>query len=193
MNKMSSRETWASIGLGALCVFLLGRLVVNSVAVSAKNQSPEVSQQSAQRHIIRSALKPARKAESEFPKTPVLRVDLLKEEDGQPLEAMDRNPFQFPPTPAQVRQALAQKAMAAGGEAGPPPPPVAPPIPYKALGYSENDRGQFQAYLTDDKDIFVVHEGDELGKHYKIMKITPNLVEVQDEAFNQRSQLLFPQ
>ncbi|MGH9455948.1 MAG: hypothetical protein ACRD2O_18500, partial [Terriglobia bacterium] len=106
--------------------------------------------------------------------------------------ALDRNPFEFAPTPAQVRQAMAQKALASG-PAGPPPPPVAPPIPYKALGYSENSHGQFQAYLTDDKDIFVVHEGDELGQHYKILKITPNLVEVQDEGFNQKGQLLFPQ
>ncbi len=192
MNKMSSRETWGSIGLGMLCVFLLARLVVNSAAVSAKNQSPAIVPRSGVRHISPSRAGIARKTESEFPKTPVLQMDLLKQEDAQPLEALDRNPFQFAPTPAQV-QAMAQKAMAAGGQAGPPPPPVAPPVPYKALGYSENERGQIQAYLTDDEDIFVVHEGDELGKHYKVLKITPNLVEVQDEAFNQTSQLLFPQ
>ena len=191
MNKMSSRQTWATIGLGALCVFLVARLAVDSVSVSAKNPTPEV-RPSAPQPAVHARQNAARKVDSGFPQTPVLRLDLLNQESGEPLVALDRNPFEFAPTPAQVRQAMARKATA-GSPAGPPPPPVAPPVPYKALGYSENARGQFQAYLTDDKDIFVVHEGDELGQHYKILKITPNLVEVQDEGFNQQSQLLFPQ
>ncbi|MGH9430582.1 MAG: hypothetical protein ACRD3T_03485 [Terriglobia bacterium] len=192
MNKMSSRQTWASIGLGALCVFLVARLVVDTVSVSAKSQSPEIPPRSAQQRRVHTSPKTTRKTEREFPQTPVLRLDLLKLEDGQTMVALDRNPFQFAPTPAQMREARAQKDMAAGG-GQPAPPLVAPPVPYKALGYSENEHGQFQAYLTDDKDIFVVHEGDDLGRHYKILKITPNLVEVRDESFNQTSQLLFPQ
>ena len=188
MSKMSSRETWASVGLGLVCVVLLARLVVNSASVSAKS---ETSPRAVERHIVRSGAKTGRKIQSEFPTAPVLRTELLKQEEGQPLEAPDRDPFQFAPTPDQVRQAMAKKAMVAGGQ--PAAPPTAPPIPYKALGYSENAHGQFQGYLTDDKDIFVIHEGDELNHHYRILKITPNLVEVQDEAFNQKSQLLFPQ
>jgi hypothetical protein len=194
MNRTISKEAWANIGLGALSFLLLARLVVNSVFVNAESQTRPVVPAPAPLHPVHSQAKRPVKADPVFPQTPVLRLELLEKEDREPATvAFDRNPFQFAPTPAQVREVLAQKALAAGGQPGSPAAPVAPPIPYKALGFSENAHGQFQAYLTDDKDIFVVHEGDDLGGHYKILKITPNLIEVQDEAFNQKSQLLFPQ
>src|SRR5487761_1822014 len=131
---MSSRQTWASVGLGLVCVVLLARLVVNSVSVSAKSETPAVSPRAVERHLVLSGAKAGRKMQSEFPVAPVLRTELLKQEEGQPLEALDRDPFQFAPTPDQVRPAMAKKAMVAGGQ--PAAPPTAPPIPYKALGYS---------------------------------------------------------
>jgi hypothetical protein len=192
MKNTSSRKTLATIGLLALCVFLVVRLVADSTSVSATSQPPERAVRPERQHLVRRLTKTAPDAEPDFPRTPVLQLDLLQQEDSQPMMALDRNPFQFAPTPAQVRAVQQRQNMGAGGPAVP-APPVAPPVPYKALGYSENQQGQFQAYLADAKDIYVVHEGDDLGRRYKIVKITPTLVEVRDESFNQTSQLLFPQ
>ena len=39
----------------------------------------------------------------------------------------------------------------------------------------------------------MVHEGEEFGKRYKAVKITPQQIEVEDQTTHQTGQLLIPQ
>jgi len=68
------------------------------------------------------------------------------------------------------------------------------------MGYQRDDKGQRVAYLTDQKpdtvtdhEIYVVREGQEFGQHFKVLKITDSMVEVQDETYHQTVQLPYPE
>ena len=119
-----------------------------------------------------------------------LRLDMLKALDSRPMPDLSRSPFDFAPTPAEVkaREAAAQRVVPP-----PPAPPPPPPVPFKAMGYQQDGQGRRMAYLTDDNGTYVVREGQEFGQHFKVLKITDTMVEVQDETYHQTVQLPYPE
>jgi hypothetical protein len=120
-----------------------------------------------------------------------LRLDVLKEISDRPLPELTRNPFEFGPTPQQIKAADQIKQQAE--HPPPPPPPPPPPVPFKAMGYQQDTKGQRLAYLSDDQEIYIVHEGQEFGQRFRVLKITDSSVEVQDETYHQIVQLPYPQ
>ncbi len=118
---------------------------------------------------------------------PVVKQDLLKEFEDRPLPELRRNPFEFVggPTEASPVQAAVQAAA--------PQPPPPPPVTLKLLGYSEGKGGVKEAMVSDEDQIFVVHEGDSVGTRYKIIKITPTVITVQDATLHQNVDLPVPQ
>jgi hypothetical protein len=118
---------------------------------------------------------------------PVVKQDLLKEFEDRPLPELRRNPFEFVggPTEASPVQAAVQAAA--------PQPPPPPPVTLKLMGYSEGKGGVKEAMVSDEDQIFVVHEGDSVGTRYKIIKITPTMVTVQDATLHQNVDLPVPQ
>jgi hypothetical protein len=119
---------------------------------------------------------------------PKLHVEVLKDLEQQPLPTLERNPFEYGPSPAEIAARKAANAR----PTTPPPPPPPPPIPLQALGYSETN-GVKQAAILDQDDIFLVREGEEFDKHYRAIKITPSQVTVEDETTHQMGELLIPQ
>ena len=119
---------------------------------------------------------------------PVVKQDLLKEFEDRPLPELRRNPFEFVggPTEASPVQAAVQAAAA-------PQPPPPPPVTLKLMGYSEGKGGVKEAMVSDEDQIFVVHEGDSVGTRYKIIKITPTVITVQDATLHQNVDLPVPQ
>lgn len=121
----------------------------------------------------------------------LLRLDALKEIDERPLPELTRNPFEFGPTPEDLRRAGEAKKLAE--HPTPPSPPPPPPVPFKAMGYQQDTKGQRLAYLSDEQETYIVHEGQEFGQRFKVLKITDASVEVQDETYHQIVQLPYPQ
>ena len=181
-------EIAAIIGLGAVCVFLILRLLVQVHSVSARPRGgvavvrPPVIPQKPEVETL--AAPP-----SDPPDGPVLNVALFDRLQAQAVTAPDRDPFSIAPTPQQLQQ-RAQTEAARNRPTGPPPPP---PVPLKALGYIQDTQGLLQAYLTDAGNIYAVHEGEKFDKVYRVLKITPAFVEVEDESLNLRAQLAIPQ
>lgn len=129
---------------------------------------------------------PPTKVKDEFARyDPSLNLDELKDILSRPAPQQGRNPFELNAPP---------KALPKNPE--PPPlqaPPPPPPIPLKAVGYSEKPGGIKEAYVTDDQEVYVVHEGEEFGKRYKAVKITPQQIEVEDQNGHRTVQLAVPQ
>jgi hypothetical protein len=145
----------------------------------------------------------------------VLHLDELAELNGRPLPDFQRNPFQYGPTPEEVRAQHDAQVRAANPP--PPPPPAPPPIPFKAIGYQRQAAGQRVAYLcvsgassaaappsgsggsgggsgcAEDQAPYAVREGQEFGQHYKVLRITDSMVEVEDESYHQTVQLPYPE
>ena len=119
---------------------------------------------------------------------PVVKLDLLKELEDRPLPELDRNPFEFVAAPANA--APAQTAAAAPAAAAQPPPP--PPVTLKPMGYSEGKGGVKEAMVSDEDQVFVVHEGDSIGTRYKVIKITPTVITVEDATTHQTVDLPVP-
>lgn len=143
-----------------------------------------------------------------------LHLEELAQLNGRPLPDFERNPFQYGPTPEEIKAQKHAEDLAKN-----PPPPVAPPpppVPFRAIGYQQAASGQRVAYLcvagggaspagnagvggggaggcAEDQEPYAVREGQEFGQHFKVLRITDSMVEVQDESYHQTVQLPFPQ
>lgn len=117
---------------------------------------------------------------------PTVHFAALKALDSRPLPDEDRNPFEFvggaAPAPPQP----------------PAPPPTAPPLPppplpLKAMGYNELPGGKKEAMVTYNDDLEMVHEGDMIGTRFKVVKINPTSIVVDDGDTHKTIDLPFPQ
>lgn len=77
-------------------------------------------------------------------------------------------------------------AAAAATDAGPPPPP---PIPLKFYGYATRAGQAKRVFLRWDKKIFIVAEGQVIANRYKVLRIDPKAVAIQDLA-EQRTEVV---
>lgn len=177
---------WGSAVLGLISAVLVINLVNQYRGMQAASPQAHASPANA-------PAKPSGKVSTEdlAKYDPSVHFDALKELDSRPLPDEDRNPFLFagqslapPPPPPSVQQAAAVPQA-------PPPPP--PPPPLKAVGYNELPGGKREAMLTYNDDISVVHEGDVIGGKFKVIKIDPSMVVVEDAESHKNIELQFPQ
>ena len=112
---------------------------------------------------------------------PTLRLDLLKSSEDVSYNGAGRDIFQNQPEPAVI-----PKVVKPVINTGPPPPP---PIPLKFYGFSGNKSGPKQVFLSKGDDIFIAKEGQIIDRRYKILKIGPNSIEVEDVLNNNRQTL----
>ena len=115
---------------------------------------------------------------------PTLRVDLLKTSENVTYKGSGRDIFQNQPEPPPVPKEIQPVINTA-----PPPPPPPPPIPLKFYGFTGNKSGPKEVFLSKGDDIFIAKEGQIIDRRYKIIKIGPNSVEVEDVLTNNRQTL----
>jgi hypothetical protein len=192
MKQNNHREVVATLVLAVICTFLILRLIVRVRSVSAGTSGAVAL---ARPQVVRSPgiLSALPQKDSAFPAGPVLNVALFDRLQEQSLAVPDRDPFSFAPTPQQLQAQQPEQEKQKGRQSrlsGPPPPP---PVPLKALGYVQDGQGQFQAYLMDSDNVYAVREGDKFDKVYRVLKITPAFVEIEDQSLNLRAQLAIPQ
>jgi hypothetical protein len=180
------------LGIGVLGVVSL--LLVANLVAQYRNMQPQIS------HVRPAApgASPARatkvvKATSHAADglekyDPDVHLAALSALDSRPLPDEDRNPFEFVGgEPAPVARGPVAVAQAAA------PAPAPPPLPLKAVGYNELPGGGKEAMVTFNDDLQVVHEGDVIGTKYKIVKINPTMVVVEDGDTHETHELPFPQ
>jgi len=115
---------------------------------------------------------------------PTLRVDVLKSSEDVSYKGNGRDIFQNQPEPAPIPQPV-KKVI----DTGPAPPPPPPPIPLKFYGFSGSKGGPKQVFLSKGDDIFIAKEGQVVDRRYKILKIGPSSIEVEDVLTNNRQTL----
>jgi hypothetical protein len=117
---------------------------------------------------------------------PTLRFDLLKSSEDVTYKGPGRDIFRSQPEEAPIPKPLPPDKQPAVVQAPPPPPP----IPLKFYGFASRKDGNKRIFLSKGEDIFVAKEGDIVDRHYKIVHIGPNSVEVQDVLTNYPPQTL---
>lgn len=190
MTKIAQRRALTA-ALVVVCVLAAVRLIVEATSASGGSGNSTAAPAAVRTEAARDS-SPAR------PGIPApagndaqLRVDELKDLDSRPLPDFARNPFEFAPTPEQVKEA--QDAKNRELHPPPPAPPPPPAVPFKAMGYQQDGNGQRIAYLMDDQNTYVVRQGQQFGQRFKVLKISNASVEVEDESYHQIVQLPYPQ
>jgi hypothetical protein len=114
---------------------------------------------------------------------PTLHPEIMRQTESLEYTGNGRNIFsQFSVAPtipkpvAPIRQAAVQT--------GPPPPPPPPPINLGFYGYSEAKAGQRKIFLLHGEDIFIASEGDIVDRRYRVVKIGPASVQVEDIPYH---------
>lgn len=62
----------------------------------------------------------------------------------------------------------------------PPAAAAPPPIPLKFFGFANQPGEPKKVFLSKGEDVFIAGEGEIVDRRYKVVRITPNSVEVQD-------------
>jgi hypothetical protein len=175
---------WA-LGLGAVAIITVAYQVVpifsgHSVTpVSASAPSVTAAPRTASGPRGKGALKKPRSESLD----PTLHLQLLASSEQTKYTGLGRNIFvsqaediQRPLAPG----ATDQKKVAENPIWTPPPIPPPPPIPLKFFGFASRPGEPKRIFLSKDQDVFIAGEGEIVDRRYKVMRITPTSVEIQD-------------
>lgn len=115
---------------------------------------------------------------------PELRLKLLESSEGTKYEGVGRNIFvpAMEPIPTPIESGL-KKPEPPPPPPGPPPPP---PINLKFFGFANHPGEPKEAFLSQGDTVFIGHEGQIVDRRYKIVRINPNSVEIEDVLNNNR-------
>lgn len=130
---------------------------------------------------------------------PQIRLDLLKTKPPE-YSGTHRNIFTAVPAPSPVPVHAGPKHIKEFVRQGPPPPtpvPSPPPIvlPVTYFGYASSQIGnERKAFFADSNgdNVYVVAEGETLLGRFRIVKINPDSVEVEEISSGRRTTLQLP-
>ncbi len=118
---------------------------------------------------------------------PTLRLDWLRASEDVKYEGKGRNIFRAGSEPPPVETAqVTPRNTQPDVPPGPPPPP---PINLKYYGFASKPGQPRQAFLSQGEDVFIAGEGDIVNRRYKVVRIGPVSVEVEDLQYNHRQVL----
>jgi len=185
-------KTIIAAALLIVALFLVIRAFHGGDEASSPAQSPAATASrplpgSAAGQPKADATKTARKPQALLAQTldPTLRFDLLKSSEDVTYKGTGRDIFR-----SQAEEAAIPKPLPPEIHPGAVTPPPPPPIPLKFYGFASRKDGNKRIFLSKGEDIFVAKEGDIVDRHYKIVHIGPNSVEVQDVLTNYPPQTL---
>lgn len=180
------KAMWAA-GLGIVALLVFGYEFIPMFVGSSSE--PASSAQAAAPIPTRVMSKPGAKGTKKQhveSLDPTLRLDLLAASEQTQYEGNGRNIFVSQPD-VVIPQPIAPGASDApngGGPAGStyhvPSPPMAPPIPLKFYGFASSPGEPKRIFLKLGDDVFVAGEGEIVDRRYKVIRITPTSVQIQD-------------
>ncbi len=183
--------TMVAIALFALAIVLLVRMLsgAGQPAAAAAPSAPATPAAPVQRTPARSTRARASTGQQGPAASldPRLRLDLLKQSEDTSYNGTGRNIFR---AEAEIPKPVENPIKKAATTPPPPPaptgPPPPPPINLKFFGFANEEGEPKKVLLSQGDDVFVASEGDIVNRRYKIMKINPTSVEVQDVLSNNR-------
>jgi hypothetical protein len=177
----------AAVALMVLAVILVGRWMFSfggespAAANSAANVAAPVTLPTAAKPRIRG-----RKINNASRSLdPSLRYDWLKASEDTKYAGKGRNIFR-----AQIDIPRPEKftpdRVPPPQPTGPPPPP---PINLKFFGFASKPGEPKKIFLSQGEDVFIAGEGEMVDRRYRILRISPMSVEVEDVLNNNRQSI----
>jgi len=113
---------------------------------------------------------------------PRLRLDVLRASEGVEYKGNGRNIFRVGAEPPKILPKPVTPAIVST----PPPPPR---INLKYFGFATRQGASQKVFLSEGDDVFVAAAGDIVNRRYKILRVTPTSVDVEDVISNVRQTL----
>ncbi|HUA14040.1 MAG TPA: hypothetical protein VMG31_01990 [Verrucomicrobiae bacterium] len=174
------KTTWAAV-LGAIAVVAAGYVFIPLLTPSSQPTSstqPAAPATAESRAPGRSG-KAARKLRTEN-LDPTLRLDLLAAVEQTQYRGNGRNIFVSQAEPVDIPAPV----KAANTDPTPqytlPTAPIPTPIPLKFYGFASRAGEPKRIFLSLGEDVFVAGEGEVVDRRYKVIRISPMSVEIQD-------------
>lgn len=124
---------------------------------------------------------------------PTLHSEWMAQAESLAYTGRGRNIFSQTSAPAPVSipkpKISARPTAVQNIPQGPPPPPPPPPIDLKFFGFAQQKSGAKKVFLLHGEDIFIAAEGEIVNRRYKVVKIMPFAVQVEDVAYKNTQSL----
>jgi hypothetical protein len=111
---------------------------------------------------------------------PTLQLQLLAASEQIKYAGSGRNIFVSQPDPVIPQPGAPVRTDTAATVYVPPQPPSPPPIPLKFFGFANQPGEARKIFLSKGEDVFIAGEGDIVDRRYKVVRISPTSVEIQD-------------
>jgi hypothetical protein len=177
---------WAAILGGIAVVVVAYELIPFFMGPSAPTSSAQAAAPtlSSTRLSARAGAKSGKKPKGEN-LDPTLRLDLLASSEQTKYEGSGRNIFVSQreveiPVPVASGSPDAKKAAEEAAQYHIPNIPPPTPIPLKFFGFASKPGEPKKIFLQQGEDIFVAGEGEIVNRRYKVLRISPTSVEMQD-------------
>jgi hypothetical protein len=172
----------AVLGVLALLavVYEIGPMLTGSSSTPVAASQPAVGSTNSSRPAgSRRAGNPIKKGPIPGNLDPTLQLQLLATSEQTKYAGSGRNIF--------VSQADTTIPKVAGPAATdqpkvwtPPPVQAPPPIPLKFFGFASKPGEPKRIFLSQGEDVFIAGEGEIVDRRYKVIRISPTAVEIQD-------------
>jgi len=182
----NKKKTMWAAGLGALAVVIFAYEFIPMF--TGASSGPSSSAQAAGPVAVPRVSARQGKAKKVRPENldPTLRLDLLASSEQTLYAGNGRNIFvsQAEDIP-QPRASAVTDAQKTEPQYHVPAVPAPPPIPLKFFGFASKPGEPKKVFLSlGDQDVFVAGEGEIVNRRYKVVRITPNSVQIQDMVFS---------
>jgi hypothetical protein len=182
--------------LGALALLFVVRAVFNSSApeptsVGPVAQIPALPAAPARKNRAPARTKTAVTRIAKAPNSidPTLRFDWLKVSEDTQYAGNGRNIFLAQAEiPEPIKNGATDQQKLAEQQ-GPPQPPPPPPINLKFYGYASKAGEPKRIFLSQGEDVFIATEGQVIDRRYKVLRISPVSVEIEDMLYNNRQSI----
>ncbi len=182
-------RTIFAVALFALAIILLVRMLTGGgqpAAAAGPSPSPNAGPPqppSARNNRVRASAAPSAATPSLDPR---LRLELLKQSEDTDYNGTGRNIFRAASEIPKPVESPIKKAVATPPPPVPTGPPPPPPINLKFFGFASEQGEPKKVLLSNGDDVFVASEGDIVNRRYKIVRINPTSIEVEDVLSNNR-------
>jgi hypothetical protein len=176
------KTLWAA-GLGALAILAAMYEFIpilsgpSATSLANSNPAPAAITLPPAQHRGRG---PGKKGRSPENLDPTLQLQLLATSEQIKYAGSGRNIFVSQPDPVIPQPGAPGHTDTTVKVYVPPQPPAPPPIPLKFFGFANKPGEPRKIFLSKGEDVFIAGEGDIVDRRYKVVRISPNSVEIQD-------------
>jgi hypothetical protein len=183
------KQTIAAIVLGVVFLIIVGYEMMSSFSTNASTtnsyatslQVPEPTTTKAPHRTKRGAAASGKKGRLAQELDPTLHLQQLAATEQIRYEGSGRNIFvaeAYTVIPTPRSNGTTDKGSQSVWQ--PPTIAAAPPIPLKFFGFASHPGEPKRIFLSKGDDVFIAGEGEIVDRRYKVLRISPNAVEMQD-------------